>query len=223
MLEALEVIGREGNSQATPNIHRSPRSRRVTKAAFDYVIVVPALLLLAPLMIFIAFLIKLESPGPVFHRRRVRGRLGRGFNLYSFRTVYTNSNERLLENRAQWSTLLVSTRGNDDPRVTRTGKYLCRLGLDHLPFLFNILARDMSFVGPYFLTKKDRLYINRWRIEVIASELPGFTGLWQINNKKMSRLERAQLEIQYVRSWSLLLDIRILMATFSVLRQEPVT
>ena len=185
-------------------------------------IVVPALLLLLPLMIFIAVVIKLESPGPVFHRRRVLGRLGREFNLYSYRTVYTNVNQHMLTNRAQWSSLMNGTHCDDDPRVTRTGKYLRRLGLDHLPFLFNILVRDMSFVGPYFLSKKDSLTINRWRIDLIASELPGFTGLWQINSEKMSRLERAKLEIDYVCSWSLLLDLRILLATFSELRQDRV-
>lgn len=220
MLETLELIGRDNQSRTKYLLHRSPRIRRLTKAGFDYAVIIPAMFLLAPLFIVIAILIKLESPGPVFHRRRVKGRGGREFKLLSFRTLYIDSEARLLQNREDWVALLRGQCLDYDPRMTRTGHYLRRLGLDHLPRIFNILARDMSLVGPYLLTKKDALYINRKRLEIIRSELPGFTGLWQVSAHKISRKERAQLEVEYVHNWSPALDLRILFATFASLRQE---
>lgn len=217
MLEAIDNVGSQRSTRTLRPMGRSTRSRRLVKAAFDYAIVAPALIFLAPLMIIIAVLIKLDSPGPVFHRRRAQGRMGREFDILSFRTVYINSNERLLQNRERWVAFLRNKRSNRDPRLTRMGVFLCRLGLDQLPCLFNILARNMSVVGPYVITKKDALYINRRRIEMIATELPGLTGMWQVQAHNISYKDRAGLELDYIRNWSLGLDMRILLATFTVL------
>ncbi len=198
---------------------RSPKVKRLVKVAFDYAIVIPALVSLAPLMMIIALLIKLESPGPVLHRRRVLGRRGREFNVYKFRTVYVNSNERLIENRDQWIELLRNGQAANDPRVTRVGSYLRRFGLDQLPSLLNILARHMSLVGPYIMTKKDTLRVDRNRIEAITSELPGLTGLWQVNAQNTAAVDRTNVELDYISNWSLRLDIHILLATFGAVRQ----
>lgn len=206
--------------RSTQNIRYSAKLQRLVKVAFDYAVVIPALISLAPLMLIIALLIKLESPGPVLHRRRVIGRRGREFNVYQFRTMYINGDERLRKNRQQWVEMLRFGRAVNDPRITRIGYYLRRSGLNHLPRLFNIIARHMSLVGPYIVTRKDAMRIDRQRIETITSVLPGVTGLWQINARNSSTRERANLELEYVRNWSLRLDIQILFNTFHAVRED---
>ena len=198
----------------------SPNLQPLVKVAFDYVVVIPAMILLAPMMLFIALLIKLESPGPVLHRQRVLGRMGREFNVFQFRTKYVNGDERLLQNRRQWVAIIHHDRTARDPRITRTGHFLRRTGLNHLPRLFNIVGRHMSLVGPYVMTRKDAIRINRQRIEAVTSVLPGVTGLWQVNSRNTSTRERTNLELEYINNWSLRLDIQILLNTFVAVREE---
>jgi lipopolysaccharide/colanic/teichoic acid biosynthesis glycosyltransferase len=201
-------------------LHYSPKLQRLVKVVFDYAVVIPALILLVPMMLVIALLIKLESPGPVLHRRRVIGRMGREFNVYQFRTKYVNGDERLLQNRQQWVALIHHGRAARDPRITRIGYFLRRSGLSHLPRIFNIVGRHMSLVGPYIMTRKDAMRINRQRIEAVTSVLPGMTGLWQVNSKNWSTRERTSLELEYINNWSLRLDIQILFSTFVAVREE---
>jgi lipopolysaccharide/colanic/teichoic acid biosynthesis glycosyltransferase len=201
--------------------YRSASSyQRLVKVAFDYAVVIPALLSLAPLMLLIALLIKLESPGPVLHRRRVIGREGREFNVYQFRTMYVNGDARLLKNRRQWVALLRHGKAAHDPRITTIGSFLRRSGLNHLPRMFNIIARHMSLVGPYIMTRKDAMRIDRYRIEAITSVLPGMTGMWQVTSSNSSVKERARVELEYVSNWSLRLDIQILLNTFTAVRED---
>ncbi len=202
------------------DIRYSPKLERLLKVAFDYAVVIPALISLAPLMLIIALLIRLESPGPVLHRRRVIGRRGREFNVYQFRTMYVDADERLRNNRQQWVAILRFGRTANDPRITRIGYFLRRSGLNHLPRLFNIIARHMSLVGPYIMTRKDAMRIDRQRIETITSVLPGVTGLWQINARNSSATERSSLELAYVSNWSLRLDLQILFNTFRAVRED---
>lgn len=198
----------------------APNYQRLIKVAFDYMVVIPALISLAPLMLLIALLIKLESPGPILHRQRVIGRKGREFNIYQFRTMYIDSNARLLKNRQEWVSLLRHGKAANDPRITTVGLFLRRSGLVQLPRIFNIIARHMSLVGPYVMTRKDAMRIDRHRIEAITSVLPGMTGLWQVNAKKISSQERIKLEQEYVSNWSLRLDFQILLNTFIAVREE---
>lgn len=211
-------------STAVNNPRRRWRTKtnyqRLVKAIFDYAVVIPAMISLAPLMLIIAVIIKLESPGPVLHRRRVIGRGGREFNVYQFRTKYVDGNARLLQDRKQWVQLLRHGRAARDPRLTTTGYYLHRTGLVHLPRMFNIIARHMSLVGPYIMTRKDAMRIDRQRIEEITSVLPGMTGLWQLNAGQSSTNERTTLDLAYVSNWSLRLDIQILLNTFAAVREE---
>ena len=201
------------------SLRYSAKLQRLGKVAFDYALTIPALILLAPIMLFIALLIKLESPGPVFYRRRVIGRMGREFNMYQFRTRYVDANDRMLRNRQQWVAILRGKQVANDPRVTRIGYFLRRSGLDHLPRLFNIMARHMSLVGPYILTRKDAMRIDRQRIEAITSVLPGLTGIWQVGANSSAK-ERTNLELEYVSNWSLRMDFRILLNTFIAVREE---
>lgn len=168
------------------------RFDKFLKTAFDYLLTIPAVLLLLPLFIAIAFAIKLESPGPVLCGRRVFGCHGRAFVAYKFRTVYV-----------------------DEPGQQRTdvGQFLRRTGLDELPKLLNVLNQTMSLVGPRFLSYSDLLrYGTAHRAWLVMK--PGVTGLWQINGRYYPNIsKRVQLDRQYIQNWSLWLDCKILLST----------
>ncbi|MEZ4514519.1 MAG: sugar transferase [Chloroflexota bacterium] len=168
------------------------RSDKFLKTAFDYLITIPALLLLLPLLTLIAVAIKLESPGPVLHRRRVFGCNGQVFTAYKFRTVYLDV---------------------PGQRRTTIGQFLRRTGLDELPKLLNVLNQTMSLVGPRFLSYSDLLrYGTAHRAWLVMK--PGLTGLWQINGRCYPNIsKRIQLDRQYIENWSLWLDCKILLST----------
>ena len=220
MLRAPTTTKATFSSQPLSATHNGARLEQAGKAAFDYLFVVPTLILLTPLFLIIALLIKLDSPGPVLHKQRVIGKRGRFFAAYNFRTTYLDGNDRLVRNRNEWVALL----NNEgalvaDPRVTRVGYYLRRFGLDDLPRLFNILNRQMSLVGPHLLNKNDIARLGMQRVEAITSVKPGMTGLWQIRSYCTTETERHNLEIDYINNWSLQADLRILLETFSTIRE----
>lgn len=220
MLRAPTTTKAALNSQPLSAVGDRAQLQRASKAAFDYLVVVPALVLLLPLLLIIALLIKLESPGPVLHKQRVIGKRGRFFEAYNFRTTYQDGNARLIRNRDQWVALLNNEGAQvSDPRVTRTGAILRRCGLEDLPRLFNILNRQMSLVGPHLLNKNDIARLGVRRVEAITSVKPGMTGLWQIRSYRTTETERHSLEMEYIHNWSLRSDISILLETFSAVRE----
>jgi lipopolysaccharide/colanic/teichoic acid biosynthesis glycosyltransferase len=184
------------------------RLNRWLKFGLDYALTIPTLLLIAPLLLIIATLIKLDSPGPVLYRRRVVGRNGREFDAFKFRTMYVNGDDRLAANREQWMEVLSGSIDND-PRLTRVGRFLRRYGLDELPRLFNVLNRTMSLVGPRMMTRAELLKFGH-RISGYTHVLPGMTGLWQVNGHSRRIDDRVELETRYIRNWSILLDLQIL-------------
>lgn len=191
------------------------RKYQIAKLMFDYAFVVPALIFLAPLMLLIAILIKLDSPGPVFYRRRTLGQFGREIQTLNFRTMFVDGDQRLIQNRAQWVQLLREGRCTVDPRVTRVGRFLRTTGLDQLPRLINILRRDMTLVGPRTLTRKDMIQLGRDQVELITSVMPGLTGLSQVQTHlDDAPADRLTLDIRYAQTPSLRGDLRILVNTF---------
>lgn len=220
MLQAPTTTKATFNSQSLTVTQNSARLEQAGKAAFDFLLVVPTLILLIPLFLIIALLIKLDSPGPVLHKQRVIGKRGRFFEAYNFRTTYLDGNDRLIRNRSKWVALL-NNEGtlSSDPRVTRMGYYLRRFGLDDLPRLFNILNRQMSLVGPRVLSQKDVAKLGIRRVEEITIIKPGLTGLGQIRSRCSSVVERYNLEIDYINNWSIKTDFRILLDTLSAVRE----
>lgn len=192
---------------ALPEINAG-RVNRWLKGGLDYALTIPTLILIAPLLLVIAALIKLESPGPVLYSRRVVGRNGREFNAYKFRTMYIDSSDKLIADREAWMEVLHGTI-DSDPRLTRAGRFLRRYGLDELPRLFNVLNRTMSLVGPRMMTRAELLKFGH-RISGYTSVLPGMTGLWQVNGHSRRIDDRVDLEARYIHDWSLLLDVQIL-------------
>lgn len=144
------------------------------------------LLLVLPLMLLIAFLIRIDSPGAAFFIQRRLGLNGREFVCFKFRTMYREPTgllaEHLQDNPARGVEWHDYAKLRDDPRITRMGRLLRRLSLDELPQLINVLKGDMSFIGPrpYLITEKERL--GQYG-EAIMAVRPGLTGLWQVSGR----------------------------------------
>ncbi len=190
------------------------RMNRLAKLGLDYALTLPTLILIAPLLLVFAVLIRLDSPGPVLYRRRVVGRNGREFDAYKFRTMYIDGNDRLIANRSQWMEVLEGDI-DSDPRLTRVGRFLRRYGLDELPRLFNVMNRTMSLVGPRMMTRAELLRFGH-RIDGYCRVQPGLTGLWQVSGHSRRVDDRIELESRYVRDWSISLDLHILVQSVFV-------
>ena len=173
-----------------------------------------ALLILSPVLAMIACGIKLDSRGPVLYRAQRAGRKGRLFSCYKFRTMVSNADElkNNLRQANQRSGPFFKIAG--DPRITRLGHILRRYSLDELPQLWNVLKGDMSLVGPRPHPLDD---VAAYEVEHLArlDVTPGITGLWQVTARRDPSFQRGmELDREYIRTWSLGSDMRILMKTF---------
>ena len=190
----------------------------VVKRATDLLLASLGLVLAGPLMAFIALCIKLESRGPVFFRQLRTGLGGRHFMMWKFRTMHHDAESRRAEimhlNAYGDNRLFKLAR---DPRVTRVGRLLRRFSLDELPQIFNILAGDMSLVGPRPpLPSEVQSYEPRHMIRL--SVVPGLTGPWQVNGRNLITdfEEVVHLEREYIETWSLKSDLEIILRTVFV-------
>ena len=173
-----------------------------------------ALAALSPLLALIALIIKFDSRGPVFYCAERAGRKGRRFQCYKFRTMVANADElkRNLRKGNQRSGPFFKISG--DPRITRTGHVLRRYSLDELPQLWNVVRGEMSLVGPRPHPLDD---VAEYEIEHLArlDVTPGITGLWQVTARREPSFQRSmELDREYIRTWSLGLDMKILLWTF---------
>jgi lipopolysaccharide/colanic/teichoic acid biosynthesis glycosyltransferase len=176
-----------------------------------------ALLFLAPVMILTAVLIKLGSPGPVFFIQKRVGLNKRVFSIFKFRTMVADAEKKLasLEHQNEVSGPVFKIK--NDPRVTALGRFLRKTSIDELPQLFNVLKGDMSLVGPRPLQLRDYELFTEggpdWQ-RCRFSVRPGITCLWQVNGRSSLPFEQwMELDQQYVRKWSLWLDMQILAKT----------
>ena len=199
------------------------RSSLALKRAFDVTLSLFALIVLAPLLGLIAVVIKFSSPGPVFFRQIRVGKRDRHFTIYKFRTMVADADER----KPDVAHLNMHARAGgdprmfkvpDDPRVTRVGRYLRRYCLDELPQLFNVLAGDMSLVGPRpLIVSEDCCITPGWARERLNLR-PGVTGLWQVlGSSDIPFEEMTRLDYVYVTSWSLWGDICLILRTLPAL------
>ncbi len=189
-------------------------SDRILKLILDYGLTIPGLILISPFLLLIAIAIKLDSPGSVIHRRRVMGINGRQFDAYKFRTMYSNGDEILAAHPELLAELARNHKLVDDPRVTRVGRFLRRYSLDELPQLINVLKGDMSLVGPRMISPEETSKYNQWSINLLTVR-PGLTGLWQVSGRSnVSYDERVQLDMYYIRNWTIWLDLHLLLQTF---------
>jgi exopolysaccharide biosynthesis polyprenyl glycosylphosphotransferase len=185
----------------------------ILKAALDYVLATTALILLAPVLIGLAIVIKLDSPGPIIFRRRVMGLNGQTFDAFKFRTMVVEGMEILKAHPELEKELLEKHKLKHDPRVTRLGRWLRRLSLDELPQLFNVLRREMSLVGPRMISPAEMSEYERWGYNLLTVQ-PGITGLWQVRGRSdVTYEERVRLDMYYIRNWTIWLDLQLLWQT----------
>jgi lipopolysaccharide/colanic/teichoic acid biosynthesis glycosyltransferase len=179
------------------------------------------LLALAPVMLFIACLIRLESPGPMLFRQKRLGRRGRPFWVLKFRTMVVDAEQRLtdLEGKNE-SGGGVLFKIHDDPRVTPLGRFLRRSSLDELPQLLNVLRGEMSLVGPRPLQLRDSDKLQEIDSQGFACRLmvlPGLTGPWQVGGRSEADYSHmVKLDRDYVENWTLSRDLKILLQTVVV-------
>lgn len=186
------------------------------KRAMDIVCAVFGLLFVAPLMFVVAVAIKVGSPGPVFFAHDRLGLNGRRFKCFKFRSMRPDADSVLRSNLELWRKYVTNNYklcSAEDPRLTRVGRFLRRTSIDELPQLINVLRGEMSFVGPRPIVPEELEQYGHGAA-VFLSLKPGITGAWQVNGRShMGYPERVDCELEYVRRWTLGLDLWIILRT----------
>jgi len=205
-----------------PGEHRAARHTTdgILKTLMDYALTLVVVVLISPLLILLALIVKLDSPGPVIYRRRVMGRGGTQFDAWKFRTMVVNGDEILAAHpdlKARWER---DQKLEDDPRVTRSGTWMRKLSLDELPQLFNVLCGQMSLVGPRMFAPVELVRYGD-AVDEILSVKPGITGLWQVSGRSnLSYGDRARLDLEYTRTRSVWIDLKLLALTVPAVLQK---
>jgi exopolysaccharide biosynthesis polyprenyl glycosylphosphotransferase len=204
----------ESNPVVTLNASRVYGWPAVLKRAIDIYVSASVLILLAPVFVLVAALIKLGSDGPALFAQQRVGLNKRRFRMYKFRTMVVNAEalQAELETRNEMSGPVFKIK--DDPRITRVGRFLRKTSIDELPQLFNVLKGDMSLVGPRPLPVRDYEGFDQDWQRRRFSVRPGVTCLWQISGRSSIRFEEwMDLDMRYIDHWSLWLDVKILART----------
>jgi len=188
------------------------------KQAIDLLGALLAILLFSPILIGCMIAIRLSSEGPVFFRQKRSGLNGKPFTMYKFRTMVTDAEQRKDELMAYNEMAGPVFKVTDDPRITAVGKFLRRRSFDELPQLFNVLKGEMSLVGPRPLPVDETMQFDELAHRRRLSVKPGLTCLWQISgrNRVTDFKEWVRLDLEYIDSWSLWLDVKILIKTVPV-------
>jgi len=187
------------------------------KRLMDIIISLAGIIILLPVFLLIAILIKVDSPGPVFYKWRILGLNKRPLTSYKFRTMVVNADElkkELMDKNEMSGPVFKMSR---DPRVTRVGRWLRRYSLDELPQLWSVLKGDLSLVGPRPPLQTEVEFYEGWHRRKLSVK-PGITCLWQISGRNEIKdfNEWVRLDLKYINEWSLWLDIKILFKTILV-------
>jgi lipopolysaccharide/colanic/teichoic acid biosynthesis glycosyltransferase len=189
-----------------------PRSSHLLKRGFDIVATSIGLVAAGPIIAAVAIAVRLDTKGPIFFRQVRVGREGRHFHIFKFRSMVVGADAQKDRLRALNEVGDGMFKISHDPRVTRVGAFLRRTSLDELPQLFNVLFGDMSLVGPRpLVTDEDAqvLGLDRSRLHLT----PGMTGPWQVLGARVPMQEMVGIDYMYVASWSLWLDMKLLLRT----------
>ncbi len=187
------------------------------KRLIDVIGAACALLLAGPFMALVGLLIRLDSPGSVLYSAERTGAKGRRFKCWKFRSMVTNAEHLKEELRVRNQRQGPIFKIDDDPRITRIGRFIRRYSLDELPQLWNVLRGEMSLVGPrpHPVDEVNNYELQHYRRLDVK---PGITGLWQITARDCPSFElNMHLDLTYIETWTLLLDLRILAGTVRVL------
>jgi len=212
------------NKSASPSGHAIKKKPVYDffKRTFDIVCSLVALIILSPVFLIMAILVKTTSEGPAFFAHKRVGKNGKEIKIYKFRSMVTNA-EGLIkqftpEQKAEYEK---NFKLENDPRITKVGKFMRKTSLDELPQLLNILKGDISIVGPRPVTEVETEIYGNYR-DMLLSVKPGLTGFWAANGRSDTTYTRRRaMEIYYVKNRSLWLDIKIIFKTFvSVFKGE---
>ena len=198
---------------------RDPLVQACLKRSADILLSIFALLVTAPLMAVIAAIVKLDSPGLIFYHSLRAGRRGDLFTCYKFRTMACDADQRKDELRTSNERSGPFFKLTNDPRVTRSGKFLRRYSLDELPQFWNVLRGEMSLVGPRPHPVDD---FQRYELEHLRrlEAVPGMTGLWQVTARRDPSFQRNMaLDLEYIEHGTLWMDVKVLFKTLSVILQ----
>ena len=225
----FDIRHRPSNPTLYPDLSRLENRRKrsfAIKRLMDIVGSSLALIFFGPVFFVIGLVIKMSSKGPVLFRQERIGQHGEPFTFLKFRTMHVNNDpglhqeyvRKLIAGQAEPAPSNGSGHGvykiKSDPRVTRFGALLRRTSLDELPQLINVLRGEMSLVGPRPPIKYEVEAYDTWHRGRLMEAKPGITGLWQVNGRSRVKFdEMVRLDIRYARSWSLWLDIQILLHT----------
>jgi lipopolysaccharide/colanic/teichoic acid biosynthesis glycosyltransferase len=188
------------------------RWQAIIKRLLDLLGAVMGLLLLSPLFLLISALVKLQDGGPVFYRRHVLGTSG-SFDAFKFRTMRTDADAVLQSDHTLRQKFEQDYKLKEDPRITPIGGVLRRHSLDELPQLVNVLLGQMSLVGPRMIIAPELAKYGQHR-RLLLSVKPGLTGYWQVcGRQNIGYQQRVEMDVYYIRHWSLIVDLKILVLT----------
>lgn len=191
--------------------------RGLSKRLFDVAAAGFGLLLLSPILLLVALMVRLDSPGPVLFKQKRVGLNGQAFWMYKFRSMVVDAEDRLkaleAKNEVEGG---VTFKMANDPRVTRIGAFLRKTSLDEFPQLMNVLRGEMSLVGPRPpLPSEVAMYTSEQKRRLTVT--PGCTGLWQVSGRSKTTFKRMiELDLDYIEKWSLLRDLHIVLKTVRV-------
>ena len=193
---------------------KSRLTYRFFKRFFDIFSSSIAIILLSPVFLILGIIVKCTSKGPVFYSHKRVGKNGKEIGVLKFRSMVKNA-DKLIENFSdeQKTEFQKCYKLENDPRVTKIGKFLRKTSLDELPQIFNIFTGSLSFVGPRPITQEETLLYKKDR-DLLLSVKPGLTGLWAVSGRStLTYEERIKLELKYVKECSLWFDIKIFFKT----------
>lgn len=187
------------------------------KRGFDFIAATCGLILLNPLMLWIAFLIKKEDHGPVFYKQIRVGKDGKTFKMYKFRSMFVNADQMLDKLKSKSDVEGPMFKMKNDPRITKIGHFIREHSLDELPQFINVIKGDMSLVGPrpplpsevveYSEYDRQRLYV-----------VPGCTGLWQATERnEVGFDEMVRLDLKYITTAGIFTDLKIIFLTIKII------
>ncbi|WP_400194425.1 sugar transferase [Lysinibacillus telephonicus] len=207
-------------------IHKKRLSRNYAfiKRSMDIVFAILGLIITSPIFLILGTLYFLgEARGPLFYKQRRFGKGGKLFFVYKFRSMVVNADETLKRNQFLYKKYIENNyklEQDEDPRITKLGRFLRKTSIDELPQLINVLIGDMSLVGPRPIVEEELMEYKE-RKNVFLSVKPGITGYWQVNGRStIGYPERVNVELYYVYHQSLKLDIYILLKTICVVIQK---
>ena len=186
------------------------------KRVFDFLAATCGIIILSPLMLIIAILIKSEDHGPIFYKQVRVGKNGKTFKMYKFRSMFVNADKMLDKLKEQNDVDGPMFKMKDDPRVTKIGHFIRKHSLDELPQFFNVLKGDMSLVGPRPPLPSEVVEYSEYDKQRLLV-IPGCTGLWQATERNEVGFNKmVQLDIEYIKKAGFLFDLWIIWKTVEI-------